>query len=378
VTDTDLRRRPAAAAAANSRNGNQYDVVVIGGGPAGAAAARAVADRGRSVGLIHRPGRQAPHVGETVPPAIMRQLVQLGLWEVFVADGHASAPGTVVSWGGATPYENDFILDPYGSGWHLDRARFESMLVGAALAAGAELYESRTLDCRHRDPEGWRIRLPGPPSRTVTATWAIDASGRAAHLARRQGVGRDRWDRLVGLARFYEALPAADPRTFIEACELGWWYAAALPDRRAVAVLFTDADLLPRGGLRLERCWNDLLARTALVGDHLSAGTGASPLHAAAAGSGILSSCAGAAWLAIGDASQAWDPLSGQGITRALRSALQAADAIAGRNRHRRSTLEGYASRAQREYRDYLRLRSAHYRRETRWPQSPFWRRRAA
>jgi flavin-dependent dehydrogenase len=192
------------------------------------------------------------------------------------------------------------------------------------------------------------------------------------------GIGRDRCDRLVGLARFYEALPTADPRTFIEACEAGWWYAAALPGGRAVAVLFTDADLVPRGRQRRERYWNELLARTDLVGDHLSAGTGASPLCTAAACSGVLSTCAGAGWLAIGDASQSWDPLSGQGITRALTSAVQAADAITGRDRDRGSALAAYAARAQQEDHDYLRLRSAHHRRETRWPQSPFWRRRAA
>jgi flavin-dependent dehydrogenase len=377
MTEPDASPLVAAAAPANRRNGDDYDVVVIGGGPAGAAAALALADRGRSVAIIHRPGRQEAHVGETVPPAIMRQLARLGLWEVFMADGHTPAPGTMVSWGSATPYENDFIFDPYGSGWHLDRARFETMLVDAAIASGADLYESRRFDCCHSNTEGWLLRSRGSPLWTVRAMWAIDASGRAAYLARRQGIGRDRCDRLVGLARFYTAVTTTDTRTFIESCEIGWWYAAALPDSRAVAVLFTDADLLPCGRLKLEQCWNEFLAKTDLVGGHISAGTAASPLYTAAACSGLLSSCAGENWLGIGDASQSWDPLSGQGITNALASAVQAAEVITSKNQDRRSMLEGYASRAQRQYHDYLVMRSVHYRRETRWPQNTFWRRRA-
>jgi flavin-dependent dehydrogenase len=250
-------------------------------------------------------------------------------------------------------------------------------LVDAAIALGVDLYESRRFDCRHSSSEGWIVRLPGPPLRIVKATWAIDASGRAAHLARREGVGRDKCDRLVGLARFYTALATTDPRTFIESCEIGWWYAAALPNSRAVAVLFTDADLLPRGRLNLEQCWNERLAKTNLVRGHISAGTAAFPLYTAPACSGTLSSCAGQDWLAIGDASQSWDPLSGHGITNALASAIRAAEVIMSSNQAGRSTLEDYASRAQREYRDYLVVRSANYRRETRWPQNPFWRRRA-
>jgi flavin-dependent dehydrogenase len=103
---------------------------------------------------------------------------------------------------------------------------------------------------------------------------------------------------------------------------------------------------------------------------------GASRLYSAPACSGALASSCGRGWLAIGDAAQSWDPLSGQGITRALSSALVAVEVLeSGRSVGR--ALDRYADRARADFRNFLRARSVYYGRETRWPESPFWRRRA-
>ena len=41
--------------------------------------------------------------------------------------------------GGDELYENHFIFNPYGRGWHLDRQRFDTMLAEAARLAGARI-----------------------------------------------------------------------------------------------------------------------------------------------------------------------------------------------------------------------------------------------
>ena len=200
------------------REDDSFDVVVIGR-PAGAATARDLARRGRSVVLVGRPDRGRARLGETVPPVVVQHLARLGLWETFLAAEHAEAPGTVVSWGSARPYENDFLVDPNGPGWHLDRARFDDMLRDAAVRAGAELVVSPGFALRRDGADGWVIRTAGAGGRTVRARWLVDASGRAARVARNQGVERRTGDGLVGLARYYAAPPDLDPRTFVESCE---------------------------------------------------------------------------------------------------------------------------------------------------------------
>src|SRR6266404_3412187 len=110
----------------------RYDVAVFGGGPAGAAAALALTQRGFTVAVLARAGCRGPRVGESVPPTIMRPLSRLKLWESFRFANHEPAPGAVAIWGDEQPYENDFIFNPYGQGWHLDRVRFDTMLIDAA------------------------------------------------------------------------------------------------------------------------------------------------------------------------------------------------------------------------------------------------------
>ena len=59
-----------------------------------------------------------------------------------------AAPGTVAVWGSETPYENDFIFNPYGNGWHIDRSRFDAMLARAAEEAGATVsLSARVISC---------------------------------------------------------------------------------------------------------------------------------------------------------------------------------------------------------------------------------------
>jgi len=356
-------------------NRREYDVVIFGNGPAGAAAALALARKGLTVAVLAKAQSSRPKVGETVSPAIMRPLSHLGLWESFATAGHAAAPGTVVIWGRARAYENEFILNPYGPGWHLDRARFDSMLIDAAAAGGADIYEAAAADCVRADGGAWSVRLMQAPVESLTAHWAVDATGRSAWLAKRQGAKRRRVDRLVSLIRFATISSGHEPRTLLESCAAGWWYAAVLPAGRVVAAYFTDSDLLPRGVLQRHQLWSEALARTQLISTIMPAAA-ATPLSIAAACSGNLIPCGGENWLAIGDAAQSWDPLSGRGIEKALASAIGAAEAISAARSGTRNALCEMASAAEAEFPEYRQTQSRHYRRENRWPDQAFWQRR--
>ena len=98
------------------------DVAIAGGGLAGSTAAAMLGRAGLTVTLLERSTYADWRAGETLPPAIRPLLQDLGVWDRFLATRPVCAPGIVSVWGAAEPYENDFISDPYGSGWHVDHA----------------------------------------------------------------------------------------------------------------------------------------------------------------------------------------------------------------------------------------------------------------
>src|SRR5580765_595886 len=236
------------SAALDQHLSGRADVAIIGGGPAGAATALALKRLGRTVVVIERVDSIRTRIGETLPPSIRLLLESLDLWPQFVKDRHMPSAGNRSAWGSDELVDRDFIFSPYGSGWHLDRQKFDAMLQQAAVSAGVSLMGGTNLTCYERLPAaGWRLQLKGSAGcSSVTARFVVDASGRATIFAQRNGIKRHLLDHMVGVVGYFEAGPEGPTQeqfTLVEAVESGWWYSALLPDGKLVVVYMTDADL---------------------------------------------------------------------------------------------------------------------------------------
>ena len=316
---------------------------------AGSALALSLARAGVGTTVVARSRDRAWDVGETLPSPVRPVLERLGVWEQFVADRHEPSYGTTSVWGSDTPAERSFVFDSYGQGWHVDRRRFDAMLADAARAAGVE----------------W---LDNPHSRPIRAAISVDATGRACRFARTWGARLRVCDRSVAVAAHYRARRAgefADHGTLVEAVEGGWWYSAALPNHRLVAVYVSD----PKGA---PPCMDD----TVLTKGRFASAEPIGPPRTVSAGSAWLEPAAGRDWLAVGDAAAAHDPLSARGIVSALESAEAATTAILARLGGDASVLPRYAHDVRQSFAHYLIERCGYYRLERRWPHSPFWQRR--
>lgn len=360
----------------------ETDVAVIGGGPAGAAIALELAKSGYSTIVIERSDYRGVRIGETLPPAVQPILASLGIWDRFLAQKHSPSFGIRSAWGQDELYDNDFIFNPYGAGWHVDRVRFDAMLARCAGEAGANVCRRTRLVSCENENGNWRIEIAcDERTRRFRAKFLVDATGRASVAACKQGAKRVICDRLVGVFFFFTSsaqTSASDDSTLIEAVEDGWWYSAVLPDSRLVLAYMTDADLYARSQKQSDNHCLQRLEATTHTRARVKPYVLTTGPHIVPANSSRLDRAANGKWLAIGDAAIAFDPLSGQGVYKALESALLAARSIQEYWNGDISALRDYALTMEREFERYVRMRGAFYGREQRWPQSVFWRRRSS
>ena len=355
----------------------RFEVVIAGGGPAGAAAAIVLARAGRSVVVLERSAYDQTRIGETLPPAAKKPLAQLGMWERFLMQEHAASPANLSAWGTEDLNETHFIFNRHGNGWRLDRRRFDEMLASSAVKYGAHIHTgARISTCR--ESACWELEYVQTGTvRHLKAEFMIDATGRASLLARKTGAKRVRFDRLVGIIGIFAAHEDdRDFRTLVEAGRDGWWYYALLPGARAIAAYMTDADFAPKGRARLVAHWRREFEKTVHIRPRLAGLELCEPLRLMPAATEVSNSLGSSNWLAIGDSALSFDPLSSQGIYRALQSGLLAGEHIQAFWKSRRTALAELSVWAQKTFNVYWEKRRTHYQRERRWPDSTFWRRR--
>ncbi len=311
--------------------------------------------------------------GEVLSPLIQPVLRQLGLWPAFLTQDFAPSHRTLVSWDEAGLTSSELLLEARGPSWRVDRATFDGWIADAACCAAARV-DAKVWRLAG-EADGWSVACDDGNSHS--ARLIIDATGRARALADRQGFRPKAQDRLI--AAYAEATTSGPdaPELLVEAFEDGWWYTLALGEGRRAFACMTDSDLARGLGLNTPDGWRAVLGRTQFVAAVASRVVELGHPRLIPAGGRTAATATGFRFLCAGDAASAFDPISGHGVVKAMRSGMFAAyvasDCLA---RGDATALGRYDAWIAREAAVYATTLSEHYGSVSRWADRPFWRRR--
>jgi geranylgeranyl reductase family protein len=334
------------------------DVIIAGGGPSGSVLAWELARNGVSVTLLDRARFPREKVcGDYVEPRGLRILQEMGcLVELERARPLPIEHTSIFSdwecrFSGPIPFYGLIDgLPPHG--YVIPRSTLDATMLATAARAGASVHEQTTITATVAGATGVEVHAEnGGRTRRYRARLVVGADGVNSVVARSQGLSTADPRRTLIARRAY-ALTAADRREnaifFDEQLFPGYGWVFPLGDGRVNLGVGILSETRRRFGVQLPRLFEQFLAR---LRRHHPTGVGlqlcAQPIG------GIVKTYASAGanhfdgGLLIGDAGCFADPVTGEGITPGMESALIAAPVIEGALREGRfgtRQLAGYES----------------------------------
>jgi len=354
-------------------------VLVLGGGPAGLVTAFRIVKGGGTAVVVERGCYDELRIGEHLPPEGISLLRSSGISGLGDA-AHLRSAGVSAWWGNDIPNYMDYLFHPVGHGLNLSRPHFDSSLADQCRSAGVQLLTGARVTSIARTARGWRAEVRCDNHvRTYEPRLVVDATGPSAAFSRTQGSSIEARDSQVALIAFRASTAAVDPaggRVAIESAEDGWWYFAPLSGGRCVCMFMTDADLLAATHGPALNCWESRMLHTQRLRSRVDDYPALTTFTVRSARSQRLDRMSGRAWVAVGDAAIAFDPLSSHGIAKGVEHGCQAAEAVLAYLGGDYTALERLSDRFATEFADAEQLRLGYYAIEGRWPHAPFWRRR--
>ncbi len=348
-----------------------YDVIIIGAGVAGLSAATALSKRGLRVAIIDKGTPDVLKTGECLMADALPILTRLGFLDAFLVAKHESLQAYQIHWGQDEPYERHLMSSSTGTGWILNRQCFDDMLIKQCEQERVDIYWEYSLQDVEKK-ETWNILTKGNKELNLTASFIIDASGRARAFTRKIGVTKHQTDKLLATCCHIESQQSSGIATIVSDDD-GWWYHAKYSNTHASLAYFTDADLPQIADTEIlrKKAMRHKSLNPFVKDSHFVSST----FKRHAAYSSAIKNCVGDAWLAMGDAAVSYDPLSSFGITSALSSAFYGSQAIMRYFDKQPEFLMTYEQMLQQHYLTYLNKRTQEYAKVDN-SESDFWKRR--
>lgn len=295
------------------------DVIVVGAGPAGSSAAAVLAARGIRVLLLDRARfpRDKP-CGDYCNPGAVGLLRQLGSLPAALSTGASVISGLAVYAQDGSHFAAPF---PTGPGLLLPRLRLDASLLAHAARAGAAVCEGVSVDVVTARADAVEVKTAS--DRWLRARLLIAADGAHSAIARSLGrltaPARGRYTVGAYFSGLPHAAPAGElhlgPNLYCGVAHFGRGFAnvcMALPRPRW-------------GHSGPQRVFEEALATLPVLADTLTGARRESAFRCAGPVGFATRNPVAPRLLLVGDAAGQIEPITGQGIFLALRSAMLAA-----------------------------------------------------
>lgn len=317
------------------------DVCIVGGGPGGSAAALQLAKRGVRAVLCEKAAFPRDKVcGDALSGKVMRTLERIdpALARTVVADARA-----LPSWGVTfvapsgralrVPFSRNTGVGE-APGVIMPRLDLDALLFDSVKTAESiDVFEGTSARSYSRTADGWEVALEGRTKATLHCRIIIAADGANSHFARHVAqLPMEPRHHAAGVRAYYSDVQGLDPNGFIELIFLkdllpGYLWVFPLPNGRANVGLGLRSDVVKKRRLDLK----SLMAKLLLEHPQLRDRFRSAKLEGSIQGMGLpLASkrrpLSGDGYMLVGDAGHLIDPFTGEGISHAMISGVQAAD----------------------------------------------------
>ena len=363
------------------------DIVVIGGGPGGSTCATLLADQGYRVTLLERARFPREHVGESLLPASIPVLEQIGVMPAIEAAGFVVKHGATLVWGkDPDPWSWYFADDPgqRPTSFQVVRSEFDHILLKNAAEHGVDVREEhQVLDVVL---EGQRVTgvtyLHAGKSGEINCRFLVDASGQAAILSRKLDLHQ--WDdyfKNLAVYGYYQDAKHLDPpnngNIFIESYEHGWLWKIPLHTGVTSVGAVVDKEIGQQGlrELGARGFLEAQIAEAPNTRELLAGATMVDEPDVERDWSYTSKQFAGDGYVLVGDAACFVDPLFSSGVHLALGSATLAANYVKSaleQPKARDQAAQLYESLYRKQY-DYFHLTAQLFYGTNRSADSYFW-----